>query len=64
LFTNFVKSSKGTSGYDDEFETNQSYSFEIIYTNDFSEEVVQSYVFGSSPFGWDFVLSGSKNLMG
>jgi hypothetical protein len=29
-----------TSEYDDAFEINQSYNFEIIYINDFNEEVM------------------------
>jgi len=39
-----VKISIGTSEYDDEFEINQSFSSKIIYTNDFNEMIMQSYV--------------------
>ncbi len=39
-----MKNSIGTSEYDDEFEINQSFSFKIIYTNDFNEMIMQSYV--------------------
>jgi len=40
LFTNFVKSSKRISQYDDEFGINQIFSSKIIYINDFNETVM------------------------
>ncbi len=43
-FVSFRKSYRGTSEYEDESETNQSSSFEGIYTNDSSEEEVGLYV--------------------
>jgi len=43
-FANFVKSSRGTSEYEDELKTNQSSSSERIYTDDSSEEEVGLYV--------------------
>ncbi len=39
-FANFVKSSKGTSEYEDESETDQSSSFKGIYTDDSNEKEV------------------------
>ncbi len=40
-FANFVKISRGTNEYDDELKTDQSSSFEGIYTNNSSEEEVR-----------------------
>ncbi len=42
-FANFVKSSGGTSEYDDESEIDQSFNFEGIYTYNFSEVEVGLY---------------------
>jgi hypothetical protein len=42
-FANFMKSSRGTSEYDDESEINQNFSFEGIYTDDSNEEEVGLY---------------------
>ncbi|KAH8932644.1 hypothetical protein BDL97_19G084500 [Sphagnum fallax] len=42
-FASFVKSSRGTSEYEDESETDQSSSSEGIYTDDSSEEEVGLY---------------------
>jgi len=42
-FVSFVKSSRRTSEYEDESETDQSSSSEGIYTYDFSEEEVGLY---------------------
>jgi len=38
-----MKSSEGTTKYDDESKTYQNSSFEGIYTNDFSEEEMGLY---------------------
>jgi hypothetical protein len=43
-FANFVKSSEGTSEYDDESETDKSFSSEGIYIDDSSEEEMGLYV--------------------
>jgi hypothetical protein len=48
-FANFVKSSKGMSEYEDESETDQSSSFEGIYTDDSSEEEVRLYALETIP---------------
>ncbi len=48
-FANFVKNSRGTNEYDDESETDQSSSFEGIYTDDSSEEEVRLYVLETIP---------------
>ncbi len=45
----FVKSFGGTSEYEDESETDQSSSFEGIYTDDSSEEEVRLYVLETIP---------------
>jgi len=44
-----VKSSRGTSGYEDESETDQSSSSEGIYTDDSSEEEVGLYALETIP---------------
>jgi hypothetical protein len=48
-FANFMKNSRGTSEYDDESEIDQSFSFEVIYTNDSSEKEVGLYVLEAIP---------------
>ncbi len=48
-FASFVKSSGGTNEYENESKTNQSSSFEGIYTDDFSEEEVRLYALDIIP---------------
>jgi len=48
-FASFLKSSRGMSEYEDELETDQSSSFEGIYTDDSSEEDVGLYALEKSP---------------
>ncbi len=48
-FASFVKSSRRTSEYEDESETDQSSSFKGIYTNDSNEEEVGLYVLETIP---------------
>ncbi len=48
-FTNFVKNSRRTSEYDDESKTDQSSSFEGIYTDDSSEGEVGLYALEAIP---------------
>ncbi len=48
-FASFVKSSRGTSKYEDQLETDQSSSFERIYTYDSSEEEVGLYALETIP---------------
>ncbi len=48
-FANFVKNFKGTSEYDDESETYQSFSSKRIYTNDSNEEEVRLYALKTIP---------------
>jgi len=48
-FASFVKSSGGTSEYEDESETNQSSNSERIYTDDSSEEEVGLYALETIP---------------
>jgi len=48
-FASFVKSSRGTTEYEDELETNQSSSSERIYINDSSEEEVGLYALETIP---------------
>jgi hypothetical protein len=44
-----VKSSRGTNEYENELKTNQSSSFEGIYTDDSNEEEVQLYALETIP---------------
>jgi hypothetical protein len=44
-----VKSFRGTSEYDDESKTYQSFSFEAIYTDDSNEEEVRLYALEAIP---------------
>jgi len=48
-FATFVRSSRGTSEYEDELKTDQSSSFEGIYTDDSSEEEVGLYALETIP---------------
>jgi hypothetical protein len=48
-FASFLKSSRRTSVYDDESETNQNFSSEGIYTDDSSEEEVGLYALETIP---------------
>jgi hypothetical protein len=48
-FANIVKSSRGTSEYDDESETDQSSSSKGIYTDDSSEGEIRLYVLEAIP---------------
>jgi hypothetical protein len=48
-FASFVKSSRGMSEYEDESETDQSSSFEGIYTDDSSEKELGLYALETIP---------------
>jgi hypothetical protein len=48
-FASFVKSFVGTSEYDDELETDQSFSIEGIYTDDSNEKEVGLYALETIP---------------
>jgi hypothetical protein len=48
-FTSFMKNSKGTSEYEDESKTDQSFSSEGIYMDDSSEEEVGLYALETIP---------------
>jgi hypothetical protein len=48
-FASFVKSSRGTSEYEDESEIDQSSNFEGIYTDDSSEEEIGLYASETIP---------------